>query len=272
MIIDILMTAFNGEAYIAGQIESILHQDHGDLRLIIRDDGSSDHTVEIIKSFSKDPRIILISDELGNLGASSSFMQLVKYSSSHYFMFADQDDIWLPNKISLSFKKLREMESETGENVPSLVFTDLKVASSDGNIIDESFWHYQKLDPALSLDWKRLLAQNVVTGSTIIANSASKSVIMPYLFPEMFYDHWIAVNIARNGRIGYLTNATNIYRQHESNVEGAKIINVAYYLSRSSSFFQRKDLYRRLAEHFTDVGQFMLLYYKIAENLKRLFR
>src|SRR5690606_7688467 len=139
--IDILMSTYNGARYLAEQIDSILGSSFADFRLMIRDDGSVDDTPALIAEYaSADGRITVVSDTLGNLGASASFMRLLELSNAPYFMFADQDDVWLPNKVKRSYEKISEHESP---GLPNIVFTDLSVVDEKLKPIADSFWSYQ---------------------------------------------------------------------------------------------------------------------------------
>src|SRR5574337_1707356 len=98
MRVNILMSTYNGEKFVADQIESIQKQAYTDWNLIIRDDGSSDRTCEIVDDFvSKDNRIKLIRAE--NVGVIKSFHELVTdNNNADFYFFADQDDYWLPER------------------------------------------------------------------------------------------------------------------------------------------------------------------------------
>lgn len=98
--ISILLATYNGEKYIKSQIYSIIMQSYQDWILIIHDDGSTDNTINIIKSFD-DKRIVLIDDDIICGGAAQNFMYLTRFVESDFIMFCDQDDIWFDNKIAL---------------------------------------------------------------------------------------------------------------------------------------------------------------------------
>ncbi len=271
--IDILMSTYNGSRFVAEQIRSIMGQTYSAFRLLIRDDGSSDKTVEIVRDLAvAEPRISLIEDNGTNLGAPGSFMRLVESTTSPYFMFADQDDVWLPQKIELSYAKIREMSSEFGDDKPLLVFTDLKVVDQHLAEISPSLWSLQKLDPHLCRDWKRLLAQNVVTGCTIIANRAAARASLPFALQEMMHDHWLAVNAAKAGQLDFLTDPTVLYRQHSANVEGGKTFGGSYALSRLPAIPKKLNHFRRAAAHFGDTTAAELMKYKLSANAARLRR
>ena len=270
--IDILMSTFNGERYLGEQVRSILDQSFAEFRLIVRDDGSTDGTLELIEEFCcKDERIKLLSDGEGNLGLRRSFMRLLETSVSEYFMFADQDDVWLPEKIERSLEAIQKLENSAGKEFPLLVFTDLKVVNEQLETIDDSLWHYQRLRPEISQDWKRLLAQNVVTGCTILANRAAARAALPFALPEMMHDHWVAVNAARHGKIGYISEPTVLYRQHSANAEGSRDFGLKYAAGKSLGLGARAAFYKKAAAHFGDVSAAKLMGLKAAENLKRLF-
>ena len=96
--IQVLMSTYNGEKYLKEQIESILNQEKVEVNILIRDDGSCDKTLKIIKELSKNPKISYYEGK--NIGPAKSFMDLVNKSGDkfNYYAFADQDDIWMPNK------------------------------------------------------------------------------------------------------------------------------------------------------------------------------
>ena len=96
--VAVLLSTYNGEKYVGAQIHSILTQNYKNIEIVVRDDGSKDKTVEIIKEYmQKYSNIVLHQGE--NLGFIKSFFELLKYEDADYYAFADQDDIWLPNKI-----------------------------------------------------------------------------------------------------------------------------------------------------------------------------
>lgn len=107
--VAILMATYNGDKYIEEQIQSIINQTYKNWQLFIRDDGSSDETLKIIKNFTNiDHRIHKITDNLGNLGPCLNFNELIKTHLEYkYIMFADQDDVWLENKIMISVNKIK---------------------------------------------------------------------------------------------------------------------------------------------------------------------
>jgi len=271
--ITICLSTYNGAAYLDDLFASLQAQSYQQWRLLIRDDGSTDTTLQIIEAFSsKMPdKIIHFKDNGKNLGSSQSFMRILEHVQTPYIMFCDQDDVWINNKIELTLEKMQELERSYGFEVPLLVFTDMKVVDSKLNLLSESFWSYQRLDPNITCDWKKLLAQNVIAGCTIMINQAAKKVALPYRFDEMLHDHWIGVQIAKYGKIASIATPTMLYRQHNKNVEGAHHFGwryIGYKLRTIASPLQK--LYRS-SVIFSDVSFLRLLFYKLKITIQRVF-
>ena len=124
MKVTILLSTYNGEQFLAEQIKSIQEQTYRDWQLLIRDDGFTDGTRAVIEDFCrKDERIAFINREnLQNLGVIQSFHSLLQYQDSDFYLFSDQDDVWLPNKIwTCSVSEFPTLESslmiELGVNI-----------------------------------------------------------------------------------------------------------------------------------------------------------
>jgi len=236
LLIDILMSTYNGARYLSEQIDSILNQTYKDWRLIIRDDGSSDATPEIINKYVKGfkDKIYFISDGKRHLGVQMSYFELLKHSNADYIMFCDQDDIWLPYKIEMTLKKMKDLERLCPDK-PLLVHSDLKVVDENLGVISDSFWKYQKLNPNLR-NLSNLLIQNNVTGCTVMINNKLKSLSNTFAQNMIMHDWWIALVASAFGIIDYVDQALVLYRQHNKNDTGAKRYSVGYFLGRAIKF------------------------------------
>lgn len=221
--VDILMATYNGEKYIAEQIDSILNQNYEDWKLYIRDDGSNDKTLEIIKKYiyNYPEKIILIEDSKKNLGVKLNFTELMKYSESDYCMFCDQDDVWLKDKITLTLNNMIDMESKYGKDTPILVHTDLKVVDTKLNILNESFWNFININPTRN-NLNQLLVENTVTGCTAMINKSLRILSSDIPNECVMHDWWLAIIASTMGKICVVNDATILYRQHLNNQIGAR--------------------------------------------------
>lgn len=260
--ISILMATYNGEKYLREQIDSILAQTEQNWILYIRDDGSTDSTPQIIHEYAMNypGMIIPVHDALGSQGCIHNFMALLKYAQSDYYMFCDQDDIWLPGKAEKSLKAMKAAEKELTKRVPVCVHTDLEVVDENGQQLHPSFVEKLGLD-AQGATFASLIYSNVVTGCTVMINQAMKKLLDEVPQSCMMHDQWVGLLAEGCGKRVYLPEATIRYRQHGDNVMGAnsrtfvdklgKILNIGGYLKgiertrvlREKQYGQLSDLY-----------------------------
>jgi glycosyltransferase involved in cell wall biosynthesis len=258
--IDILLTTYNGERFLAVQIESILSQTYTDWKLLIRDDGSNDQTIKIINHYVKQfpDKIIHIDDTNKNLGVTRNFERLMEHSTAPYLMFCDQDDIWLNEKIEKSLMKIQAMEKIYGSHIPLLVYTDLSVCNEKGDIISDSFWKYQGGDPTVPLNHAKALVQNNATGNTMIFNRSLLNNALPFSSNAVMHDWWLALTALYLGKIDYLSIQTIMYRQHNNNVSGNKGKNIRTMLRKLPRYCHTLEKNAQQAKSFLENFQIRL--------------
>lgn len=224
--IHILLATYNGENYLAEQLNSILNQTNTNWQLLIHDDNSTDNTVDIIKQYQKQnpDKIQFIDDDVSFGNASANFSFLLEHVDSEYIMFCDQDDVWLKNKIELTLEKMQDME-KTYQNLPILVHTDLTVVDEELKVISKSYWKYQYIDPSKD-SLNRLLVQNTITGCTVMINRRLMNIALPIPNDAIMHDWWLGLVAAAFGKITYIDIPTVFYRQHSKNDTGAAKFNI----------------------------------------------
>ncbi len=222
--IDILLATFNGARFLPELLRSIEAQTHADWRLIVRDDGSTDRSPAIIEQFAQrhGDKVRLLRDGRRQLGACGNFGALLEASDAPYFMFCDQDDVWLPEKIAALRHSLRQLEERRGSQTPLLVHSDLILVDAALRVLSQSYWRYARLlDPAARRSPARLMLRNYVTGCASIGNAALRRAALPVPHEAPMHDWWVALVAAVLGEIAEHEAPTILYRQHQSNVLGA---------------------------------------------------
>lgn len=219
--VDILLATYNGAAYLAEQLASLLEQDYPNFRILIRDDGSSDDTLKIIADWEqKHPETIkVIRDQHRNLGATGNFNALMLASDAEYIAFSDQDDYWLPNKLSTQLKALQDLEGGDA-TVPAFVFCDLKYCNAQLKVIHPSLIKEDKLNPAKT-QTHRLLMQNVPYGCAMMLNRSLLLSATPIPPEALLHDHWLAISASLVGKIAFVPEALILHRVHTSNASRA---------------------------------------------------
>lgn len=223
----ILLACYNGADYIQEQIESIQSQTHKNWRLIVRDDGSTDGTIDLVKNLSfQDDRIQLIEvDTSESTGAATNFANLMEYAhscQSDYFMFSDQDDVWKNTKLQKLLVTIGNLENNSEPELPLLVHSDLEVVDYKLRTINKSFLRYQGIKHEQEQPLQVLLAQNFVTGCTTIFNRRLLQLALPVPDCVVMHDWWLALIASAAGHIGYVEYSTVRYRQHDRNQVGAQ--------------------------------------------------
>lgn len=239
----ILLASYNGQAYIQQQLDSLLNQDHPNLRIVVSDDSSTDETASILNNYAAAyPEIIFHYRSGQRFGcAQKHFMHLLnQFHDANYIMFCDQDDVWHPDKVSKTLAKMHQIERDS--KVPALVHTDLRVVDSALQEMDPSFCARSGLN-GNRLALNHLLVQNVVTGCTMMINHALATLACRDVDTEamLMHDGWLAILAAACGVTGFLNEATIDYRQHGTNSVGAKnVYSPSYLRQRLSSPELRK--------------------------------
>ncbi|MGL5705833.1 MAG: glycosyltransferase [Tannerellaceae bacterium] len=209
--IDILLATFNGELFIKEQIDSIISQTYSDWILYIRDDGSSDNTLNIIKEYQlNEPRIVLIEDTKTCCSAELNFAELLKYSTSQFLCFCDQDDIWLKNKLELMYSYIQTLN----QTLPIVIFSDGYLYMNDHQI-DNS----KRLLSAQPRSLKdTLFCNGGIHGSMSMFNSKMRELMLYEYNYLAMHDHLLTLIGCAFNSIYYLPIPTFLYRQHENNV------------------------------------------------------
>ncbi|MCD6092144.1 MAG: glycosyltransferase family 2 protein [Bacteroidales bacterium] len=268
MIIDILLSTYNSEAYIEELLESLYSQSYKNWRLIIRDDGSSDSTLVILNKQKKinPEKFQLIENNKIQLGPKKSYEKLLEQSTADYIMFCDHDDYWLSHKIEDSLNKIKELENND-PNKAALVFTDLIITDQDLKPINKSFWKYSKINPDNIHSVYKLAINNPVVGCTVMINKKAKSLILPIPDEAIMHDWWAALKVAEAGIIGYIEQPSILYRQHDLNKIGADKVGFLYFLKRvfgfSKTIKQNRDAYKMLKALDKKYSGLKMMYYKI---------
>lgn len=274
--IAILLATYNSERFLSEQIDSILNQTYAAWKLYIRDDGSKDGTVDIIKKYvtSHPDKIELISDHEVGKGAYGNFVTLMDAVDADYYAFCDHDDYWIPTKIDVCYDRMKKLEA-VNPGMPIVVHTDMKVVDQSLNVLSESFWKYSKLLPNHSSFWE-LVCCNTVNGCTMLFNKQAKLASVGNEPFCLMHDTLVSQSVAAvGGVISAIKEPTVLYRQHGDNVIGAANARRSYFLGRINNLIStlecNVEVWKR-AIHIKKTPLAFFLFTKMKISLIRLLR
>ena len=217
--VAILMATWNGAQYLQEQLDSIAAQTHKNWTLWISDDGSTDGTLDILRTFAEAQPAAKVRLTSGpRRGAVPNFMSLLCNTDiqADYYAFADQDDIWLSGKLAQSIDQLLPYWI----NTPVLVGNRTIVTDVSGNPVGVSPLFQCK--PSFA----NALVQSIAGGNTMLFNrhTRDKIVDLGQDITPVAHDWWMYIIVSGMGGIVLYDAEPNLlYRQHPENVIGANI-------------------------------------------------
>lgn len=249
--VSVILPTYNGEKYLKKTVESVLNQTYDDIVIYIRDDGSSDGTVDVINRLCRDndgsKKIQVLRDDLGNLGCPDSFYQIVRsIEHTEFYAFCDQDDYWEPNKIECAVSML----ASSDKNVPNVYFSSFAYTTESGELIR----YAPKQSHTISVE--KTLFYTPGLGFTIVFDdSARRSFIDDVDCGTLMHDRWILRCGAAMGNVVYDKRPLARHIRHSDAVTSAdrrKIDLLRFYLKTELSGDDARETERKI-KHFLDV-------------------
>lgn len=245
-IVQVLMSAYNGEKYLREQLDSILGQDYKRIEVLIRDDGSTDETLSILKEYGEQyENVAYYAGE--NIGVQNSFFDLMKHADKEadYYAFSDQDDVWLPEKI----KRAVELLESEDEKIPLLYAGKTSPVDEQLNVIPMKIRHHD-IKPSFG----NALVENVCTGCTEVFNRELLELVIKKLpgFTVM-HDWWLYLTAAAFGKVIYDKKECILYRQHAKNQVGMQCTWYDELIKRTKNLRKHSGALREQAIQFREV-------------------
>lgn len=230
--IDVLLATYRpNERWLQEQIASIRAQRGVEVNLLCREDANG-------------------------LGSCQNFAALLEQSRAEYVAFSDQDDMWLPDKLSRALAKMRELEARHGKDAPLLVFCDGFAVDENLKPLGGTVLSRQCVDVQKGLAFNRLLMQNFIPGNAMLFNAALRKKAGRVPVDALMHDAWVALVAATFGHIGFVNDPLYNYRQHRANVLGLTNASVEHFVMRLkegvNAFRARLNLNVREAQAFVN--------------------
>lgn len=257
--VAILISTYNGEKYLKEQLDSLLNQTYKSVKIYIRDDGSTDNTVNIVKEYQgRNSNIILNEGE--NIGFINSFLELLKLSDeADYYAYCDQDDIWMEDKIERAVKFLEK----TDENKPALYF-------SNSDYYDSNMKFLATAEKNKVYNFRNSLVECVTQGMTMVINDKTRQIIVKNK-PEscLYHDWWTYMICSGFGQIVYDDKSLVKYRRHNKSVTEEGKNSLQLFIFRVKKFIIGDSL-KKIKEQWKEYEKFY--YNELNEENKNLLK
>ena len=249
----VLLSTYNGEKYLREQLDSLVCQENVELKILIRDDGSKDSTLQILKEYSKkDARITYFVGN--NVGPAQSFLDLIiKSPDADYYAFCDQDDVWDKDKLEIAVGFLEKEDNSK----PNMYYSNLR-------IVDQNLRYYRLSHSAPHVQSNKysVLTENMATGCTVVFNKTAANYVRSGL-PKYcsMHDTWIYMICKFFGKTLYDFDAHISYRQHGNNVVGTYLGKKTkdIYIARIKRLFNRdlQPIYNNACNFYKTFGNLL---------------
>ena len=224
--ISVAMCTFNGAAYLADQLQSIASQERLPDELVVCDDASTDGTVALVREFAAAaPFEVRLRIQEQNLGSTANFAEAVGLCRGEIIFLADQDDVWMPNKV----RRLAELLGRGPSAAPAAAFvlSDARLIDAQGRPLRLTLWRSLPFSPADQARFNAgeafdvLLRRNVATGMTMAFRAEHRDVLLP-IPSGWVHDAWLALLLAALGPGRAVAEPLVHYRQHDAQQIGGQ--------------------------------------------------
>ena len=272
--IAILMATYNGERYLREQIDSIFAQTSHDWHLFVHDDGSTDGTLAILKDYAtRFSEKVTLLDYQPQGGARDNFLSMMKAVDAACYMFCDQDDVWLPRKVSVTAQTFSQLELQHPGR-PIVVCSDLSVVDENLKVVVPSMWEFSGICPQYIRNFDDAGATAVVTGSTMLFNREARNCCVFPATAAVMHDSWISLCTLKSGGVLYaIDQKLAYYRQHGDNCLGAgnaaaKTIGLKYRIAHFREMYKVSSAYYRMLKALGYGSVVKYVWYKLKYKLR----
>jgi len=203
-LVKVVTSVFNGEQYIREQVESVLKQTYSNFELYIRDNCSTDRTLDVLQEYASNPKIHIIKGD-ENLGVVLGYFTLLELcGDADYYAFCDSDDVWEENKVEVAVGKLEQTDGQ----IPVLY-------CSGYDICDENLSYIRQSPRIRNISFRNCLVDVIAPSSTYVFNEAAREIIIQNIPSHAtFQDRWILMMCQGLGEIIFDPRPLMKYRRH----------------------------------------------------------
>jgi glycosyltransferase involved in cell wall biosynthesis len=209
-LVSIAMTTYNGERFLRKQLDSIYNQSYKNIEVVVCDDRSTDNTIQILEEYRNKYGTHVYVNE-SNVGFLRNFEKALTLCQGKYIALADQDDIWLPNKIERLVNNIGGF---------TLIFSDAQYIDENDSVFSPSIMKFIGAPNLTGKPFRILTFGSYITGCTILFKRELLSIALPIPEGECYHDWWLSMIACKQNGIFYINEPLVNYRRHEANTLG----------------------------------------------------
>jgi glycosyltransferase involved in cell wall biosynthesis len=222
---DVVIATYNGEQYIQEQIQSI-QQNYGYsemvARMIVVDDGSTDTTLSIVKALAEhDDKIEWHENQGQSRGAAQNFAYGLSLTGENWVALSDQDDVWLPEKLTRFAKRCNALQHAQAAQSPMALFSDKLIVDAHLTVTHNSYFALKRIPYNWHESIEQLAMQNVASGCAMVVNRPLLTLALPLPSNAYMHDWWLVLVAKQFGEVHFINAPLIKYRQHSNNTIGA---------------------------------------------------
>lgn len=246
--VNVLLSAYNGEKYIREQIDSILGQTYESVTLYVRDDGSTDGTLDILREYEAEGKLVLEAGK--NVGFIKSFFWLVKNcKSADYYAYSDQDDVWNKDKLEKAVEML-DNENSSDENIPLLYFSNYDFVDKNLKFMSHACPESEIKKPS----FRNAIVDCMPLGFNSVFNDGARRIMASDIpMYSCGHDWWTYMVCQGMGKVIYDPSSTVKHRRTDDNVSAGGASFIRLQIWRIKKFFvggYMKNVRLMLAEYW----------------------
>lgn len=282
MFLSVALCTYNGESFLEQQLNSILDQTQQVNEIIVCDDGSSDNTLELLKTYQKKfPNLIKLFANDVALGTIKNFEKAISLTTGDLIFLADQDDIWHKNKVETICRFFQE------NNTCKLLFSDGLLIDDNGTILKATLWEKWCFTTNIRQSWRNnenafkdlIINHNKITGATVCFHSSLKINSLPIEIPYGYWhDVWLGLHAAAQQGLMFIEQPLISYRIHDKQQIGISIdIDSNVRIKSNKNAINTGLFYKKMAKAYPNQKKYIPEYkeqsllYKIVKKIKRVY-
>lgn len=261
MRVSVALSTYNGERFLPAQLESLAAQTRVPDELVVRDDGSTDASLEVVERFAaRSPFPVRILPGNGNLGFAEGFLEVASHCDGDVVAFCDQDDVWLPAKLARCAEAFADPAVVLAIHASRIVGEDLSETRAMFPRVRAS-----GVTPPLSGNrWKRVRGMSMVCSARLLSIPWHVRPRSHRTEGMINHDEWVHLLAHVVGWTAWIAEPLALYRQHSANAIGAPAAALAerlrelrradwrYYRSRADQARDCIEILDRLSRELDD--------------------